>query len=176
MKVSAMAIFISGSANLLSFILSTTRITNTIMNSLMVVINDRFSYLLVLMLFLFIVGCLLDTIASIILIAPIMVPLGIQLGVAPLHLGVRFVINLVIGFVTRRLDITCHRLCNHRLKFEEVVRGSMPFLIVEILALSFWRFPGADHVAARSGRRITPQRRILMSSTVNRLPAYPGSL
>ena len=42
----------------------------------------------------------MDTVAAIIIIAPVIVPLGITLGLDPLHLGMIFVINLVIGYVT----------------------------------------------------------------------------
>ena len=46
------------------------------------------------------VGALMDTVAAIIIIAPVIVPMGIELGLDPLHLGMIFVINLVIGYVT----------------------------------------------------------------------------
>jgi C4-dicarboxylate transporter DctM subunit len=134
--ISAMSVFITGSAKLLSVILSSTRLTQTIVSSLMVFINDQTTYLVILMLFLFVVGCLLDTITSIIIIAPILVPLGIQLGVDPLHLGVLFVINLVIGFVTPPFGYNLFIAVSiSRLKFEEVVKGTLPFLIVEIFAV-----------------------------------------
>jgi C4-dicarboxylate transporter DctM subunit len=135
--VSSMSVFITGSAKLLSVILSTTRLTQSIISSLMVFINDKVTYLAVLMVFLFIVGCLLDTITSIIIIAPILVPLGIQLGVDPLHLGVLFVINLVIGFVTPPFGYNLFTAVSvSGLKFEDVVKGAFPFLLVEIMGSS----------------------------------------
>jgi C4-dicarboxylate transporter DctM subunit len=134
--ISAMSVFIIGSAKLLSVILSSTRLSQTIISSLMVLINDPATYLIVVMIFLFVVGCLLDTITSIIIIAPILVPLGIQLGIDPLHLGVLFVINLVVGFVTPPFGYNLFTAVSvSGLKFDEVVKGVFPFLLVEILAV-----------------------------------------
>ena len=49
-------------------------------------------YLAVLMALLFLVGCLMDTIPSILILAPILVPVGVQFGLDELHLGVLFCI------------------------------------------------------------------------------------
>lgn len=136
-RVSAMSVIITGSAKLLSVILSSTRLTQSIVSYLITFINDSATYLIVLILFLLIVGCLLDTIAAIIIIAPILVPLGIELGVDPLHLGVLFVVILVIGFVTPPFGVNLFTAVSITgLKFEEVVKGSLPFLAVELVAIA----------------------------------------
>jgi C4-dicarboxylate transporter DctM subunit len=117
-------------------ILATARVTNTMVSFLSLFIHNRFTYLIVLNLFLFIVGCLLDTIGAIIIIAPLLVPLGIQLGIDPLHLGVLFVINLVIGFVTPPFGYNIFTAVSiSGLRFEQVVKGTLPFLAVEIMAV-----------------------------------------
>ena len=136
MRTSAMGVFITGSANLLSFVLSNTKLTTTISETLLRFIHNKATFILVLMLFLFVVGCLLDTIAAIIIIAPLMVPVGIQLGCDPLHIGVLFVINLVIGFVTPPFGYNLFTAASITgLKLEEVVKGSLPYLAAEIFAL-----------------------------------------
>jgi C4-dicarboxylate transporter DctM subunit len=143
-RVSAITVFICGVAKLLSVILSATRLTQQIGEFLFTFINNQASYLLVLMLFLFVVGCLLDTVGAIIIIAPIMVPLGIQLGMDPLHLGVLFVINLVIGMVTPPFGYNLFTAISiSKLKFEDVVKGTLPFLAVEFIAIAILAlFPG----------------------------------
>jgi C4-dicarboxylate transporter DctM subunit len=135
-RVSAMCVIITGAAKLLSVILSTTRLTQTIVSSLIVYIDTPATYLIVLILFLLVVGCLMDTIASIIIISPILVPLGLELGIDPLHLGVLLVIVLVIGFVTPPFGVnlfTAVAITGE--KFERVVKGALPFIAVELVAI-----------------------------------------
>jgi C4-dicarboxylate transporter DctM subunit len=135
-RVSCITVFICGVAKLLMVILAAARVTNTMVSFLSLFIHNRFTYLIVLNLFLFIVGCLLDTIGAIIIIAPLLVPLGLQLGIDPLHLGVLFVINLVIGFVTPPFGYNIFTAVSiSGLRFEQVVKGSLPFLAVEIVAV-----------------------------------------
>lgn len=137
MRTSAMGVFITGAANLLSFVLSNTKLTAAISTALLNVIHSKATFIIVLMLFLFVVGCLLDTIAAIIIIAPLLVPVGIQLGCDPLHIGVLFVINLVIGFVTPPFGYNLFTAASITgLKLEEVVKGTLPYLAVEMVALA----------------------------------------
>jgi C4-dicarboxylate transporter DctM subunit len=140
----AMVNFIIGAANMLSWIMSMTNAATTISNILMQFVTNQYVYLLVLMLFLFFVGALMDTVAAIIIFAPIFVPFGIALGVDPLHIGVLFVINLVIGYVTPPFGYNLFTACSITgLKFNQVVKGVMPFLIVELAVIFLIAFvPG----------------------------------
>lgn len=135
-ETAAMVDFIIAAANLLSWIMSVTKISTKIVDFLMIFVSNKYTYLLVLMLLLFLVGALIDTVAAIIIIAPIIVPLGVKLGLDPLHLGIIFVINLVIGYVTPPFGYNLFTACSITgLKFDKVVRGVLPFLILEIIAV-----------------------------------------
>ena len=77
----------------------------------------------------------MDTVAAIIIIAPVIVPLGITLGLDPLHLGMIFVINLVIGYVTPPFGYNLFTACSVTgLKFNDIVKGVWPFLLIEMAA------------------------------------------
>ncbi len=141
METSAMICFIIAVANVLSWIMSTTQVSTAIVNFLMQYVNSPIIYLLVLNLFLFLVGALLDNIAAIIIMAPILIPLGIQLGLDPLHLGVLFVINITIGFVTPPFGYNLFTACAITgLKFDRIVKGVLPFLLVEMLAVMIFAY------------------------------------
>jgi len=136
METAAMVDFIIAAANLLSWIMSVTQVSTLVINGLMTFINNKYTYLLMLMLLLFVVGALMDTVAAIIIIAPIIVPMGIELGLDPLHLGMIFVINLVVGYVTPPFGYNLFTACSVTgLKFNEVVKGSLPFLFIEMAAV-----------------------------------------
>jgi len=140
-ETSAMVMFIIAAAKLLGWIMVSTRLPITIGNFVVSIVQDKIIYILLLNLLLFFVGSLMDTIAAIILLAPIMVPIGLNYGLDPLHLGVVFVVNLVIGYVTPPFGynlFTASSITN--LKLEEVVKGVLPFLAIEmvlVLIISF---------------------------------------
>ncbi|MDY4010261.1 MAG: TRAP transporter large permease [Fusobacterium gastrosuis] len=141
LETAAMVDIIIAAANLLSWIMSTTGIGKTITNISASFINSKTTYLIVLMIILFIVGALMDTVAAIIIIAPVIVPLGIQLGLDSLHLGMIFVINLVIGYVTPPFGYNLFTACSITgLKFNEIVKGVWPFLLIEIAAVFLFAF------------------------------------
>lgn len=141
METAAMVNFIIAAANLLSWIMSVTKVSTIIIDFLTMFISNKYNYLLVLMLLLFFVGALIDTVAAIIIIAPIIVPLGIQLGLDPLHLGVILVINLVIGYVTPPFGYNLFTACSITgLKFDKIVKGVLPFLILELLLVMLFAY------------------------------------
>jgi len=144
METAAMVDFIIAAANLLSWIMSTSRVSTKIVDFLMTFVSNKYTYILMLMLLLFFVGALMDTVAAIIIISPIIVPLGLQLGLDPLHLGMIYVINLVIGYVTPPFGYNLFTACSITgLKFDKIVRGVMPFLLVEMgLVMLFAYVPG----------------------------------
>lgn len=141
METAAMVDIIIAAANLLSWIMSVTQISNQVVGFLSGFIVNKYIYLLVLMLLLFIVGALMDTVAAIIIIAPVIVPMGIQLGLDPLHLGMIFVINLVIGYVTPPFGYNLFTACSVTgLKFNDVVKGVFPFLLIEMAAVMLFAY------------------------------------
>jgi C4-dicarboxylate transporter, DctM subunit len=63
-------------------------------------IESRLVFLLALNLFLLLVGCLMDIFSAIVVVVPLIVPLGAAFGVDPVHLGIIFVANLELGYLT----------------------------------------------------------------------------
>lgn len=141
METAAMVGIIMGAANLLSWIMSVNNFGDMVTSTLGSFITSKYSYLIVLMILLFFVGALMDTVAAIIILAPVLVPFGIELGLDPLHLGMIFVINLVIGYVTPPFGynlFTAQSITG--LKFNDIVRGVMPFLIIELVSVFLFAF------------------------------------
>lgn len=141
METAAMVGIIMGAANLLSWIMSVNNFGDMVTNALGSFITTKYSYLIVLMILLFFVGALMDTVAAIIILAPVLVPFGIELGIDPLHLGMIFVINLVIGYVTPPFGynlFTAQSITG--LRFNEIVKGVMPFLIIELISVLLFAF------------------------------------
>lgn len=63
-------------------------------------IESPLVFLLALNLFLLLVGCLMDIFSAIVVVVPLIVPLGLAFGIDPIHLGILFVANLELGYLT----------------------------------------------------------------------------
>jgi len=63
-------------------------------------IESRWVFLLALNGFLLVVGCLMDVFSAIVVVAPLLIPVGLAFGIDPLHLGVIFLANMELGFLT----------------------------------------------------------------------------
>ncbi len=61
---------------------------------------SRVSFLLVLNIFLLLIGCLMDIMSAILIVAPLVAPIASTFDVHPVHLGIIFVVNLEIGYLT----------------------------------------------------------------------------
>ena len=64
------------------------------------VVSNKYLFLLMLNIFLLLVGCLMDIFSAIIVIVPLIAPLGDHFGIEPVHLAIIFIANLELGFLT----------------------------------------------------------------------------
>jgi C4-dicarboxylate transporter, DctM subunit len=99
-------------------------------------ITNRLVFLLVLNILLLIVGCLMDIFSAIIVVVPLITPIAARFGVHPLHLGIIFLTNLEIGYLTPPvgLNLFLGSLCFGR-SVTQLYRASWPFLLTLLLAL-----------------------------------------
>jgi C4-dicarboxylate transporter DctM subunit len=63
-------------------------------------VHSPIVFLLTLNVFLLLVGCLMDIFSAIIVVVPLMVPIGMAFGIDPVHLGIIFLANLELGYLT----------------------------------------------------------------------------
>lgn len=63
-------------------------------------VHSRFAFLLALNVCLLIVGCVMDMFSAIVVVVPIIVPLGAAYGIDPIHLGIIFLANMELGLLT----------------------------------------------------------------------------
>lgn len=98
-------------------------------------IDSRFVFLLALNALLLVVGCLIDIFSAIVVVVPLIVPIAAAYGVDPLHLGIIFLANLELGFLTPPVGMNLFLASSRFGKpLLAVYRDAAPFLL--ILALS----------------------------------------
>ncbi len=94
-------------------------------------IGSRLVFLLGLNLFLLLVGCLMDIFSATFVVVPLIVPVAAQFGIHPLHLGIIFIANLELGFLTPPVGLNLI-LASYRFdrSLIEVYRSSVPLLVI----------------------------------------------
>ncbi|MCM3761790.1 TRAP transporter large permease [Alkalihalobacillus oceani] len=133
---SAMVLLIVGSANIMSWILSTEQIPMLISGFISNFASSSAILMLVINLLLLFVGTFLELGAAIIILVPILLPLLGQFDINLVHFGVMMVVNLAIGLLTPPLGVNLFVAKSlSDLSFNHVVRAVIPFLAVVILNL-----------------------------------------
>ncbi|GHV89976.1 TRAP transporter subunit DctM [Spirochaetia bacterium] len=96
-------------------------------------ISSKYLFLLILNFALLIVGCLVDIFSAILIVLPLIMPLGEVYGIDPVHLGIIFLINMEAGFITPPVGLNLF-LASYRFKkpFLETARYVLPFLIIQL--------------------------------------------
>lgn len=132
----ALCTCIMGAAGSFTWLMSVTQMPTKFVNAVLPYLSSPALYMLMLIVVLLIVGALMDTLTSIILLAPILVPVGTALGIDPLHLGLTFCISMIVGFITPPFG--CNLFTSVAVtgqSFNKVVKGVIPYMIVEIIIL-----------------------------------------
>lgn len=101
-------------------------------------IHSQAMFLLALDGFLIIVGCLMDIFSAIVVVVPLIVPIAAVFGVHPVHLGIIFVANLELGYLTPPVGLNLF-LSSYRFNkpVMHIARASLPMLLVLAVAVLF---------------------------------------
>jgi C4-dicarboxylate transporter, DctM subunit len=99
-------------------------------------ITSKYTFLLLLNIFLLIVGCMLDIFSALVLVVPLILPIANGYGIDPIQLGIIFLTNLQIGYNTPPVGLDLF-LASYRFDtpIVELYRASIPFLVLLVLTL-----------------------------------------
>ncbi len=103
-------------------------------------INDRVSdpivFLILLNVLLLVLGAFLDVFSATVIMVPLILPIAVQYGIHPLHLGVIFIANLQIGYFTPPIGMNLF-IASYRFERPvlELYRACLPFMFVLLLVL-----------------------------------------
>ncbi|HSQ73966.1 MAG TPA: TRAP transporter large permease subunit [Bacteroidota bacterium] len=100
-------------------------------------ISSPIVFLLLLNVFLIVVGMMMDIFSAIFVVVPLIIPIAAAYGVDPVHLGIIFLANLEIGYLTPPVGLN---LFISSLRFDKpvftVVRAIIPFTLILLVALA----------------------------------------
>ncbi len=105
-------------------------------------VTDKWTFLILLNCFLLALGMMLDIFSAIVIIVPIILPIAIGYGIHPVHLGIVFLANMQIGYITPPVGMN---LFISSYRFErpvvEVYRATIPFFVLLlglVLVFTYW--------------------------------------
>ena len=129
-------LFIVSTAALFAWVLTMDRVPMIVSSFLLGLTDDPLMLLLLVNILLLLVGMILESIAAILIIAPIIAPALTAAGVDPLQLGIVFVLNLMIGLLTPPVGMSLYMVSIvARMPIHVVIRGTLPFLVPLMLSL-----------------------------------------
>jgi tripartite ATP-independent transporter DctM subunit len=100
------------------------------------------TFLIALLLFLLILGAILDIFSATVLIVPLLLPIAAQYGIDPIHLGIVFLAAMELGYLTPPVGLNLF-IASHRFNKDitEIYWATQPFLLVSLVAviiIAFW--------------------------------------
>ena len=99
-------------------------------------IQSPWVFLLVLNLWLLVVGCLMDIYSAIVIQVPLLLPLALRFHIDPIHLGIIFLANLEVGYLTPPVGLNLFMSSfRFRKPLPEVTRATLPIALVLFLAV-----------------------------------------
>lgn len=96
-------------------------------------IDSPLVFLIYLNLFLLVVGCLMDIFSATVVVVPLILPLGAAFGIDPIHLGIIFIANLELGYLTPPVGLNLF-LASYR--FEQPLLKVWRSVLVPLLLLA----------------------------------------
>lgn len=99
-------------------------------------VDSQLQFLLLLNLFLLVVGAMMDIFSAIVVVVPLIIPLALRYNVDPVHLGIIFLANLEIGYMTPPVGINLF-IASQRFKqpILKLFRATFPFLLIMLIWL-----------------------------------------
>lgn len=132
----AIVLFIMGAANLFSWLLAVSGAPQILVKYIFELTQNKWLILFMLNILLLFIGCFIDGIPAILLLAPILLPLVMKLGLDPVHFGVIFVLNMMIGNLTPPVGLTLLvTLRFSGVSLLDASRAVWPYLMLALITL-----------------------------------------
>lgn len=136
MVVAASVLFIVAAATPLGWLVAMGQIPQKVAQLVTMFTTNQYVVLFLINLFLLAIGAIMEANINLLIFAPILAPVAVAVGVDPLHFGIIFVLNIIIGLATPPFGV-----CNFvaagigKISVERAMKAILPFIAVEIVVL-----------------------------------------
>jgi len=105
-------------------------------------VTSQLTFLLLLLAFLLVLGAILDIFSAIVLVVPLILPVAVQFGVHPVHLGIVFLATMQLGYITPPVGLNLF-IASYRFErpIIELYLSTLPFffiLLISVVFIAFW--------------------------------------
>jgi C4-dicarboxylate transporter DctM subunit len=138
---SAMILFLIGAASIFGWMLTVQQIPNKLVTLISGVTTSPAVVLLLCNIILLVAGALLDNVAAITLLTPVMVPLVKAYGIDPHFFGLIMIVNLSIGQITPPIGMNlfvASNICG--VKVDKTIKQNWPFIITLVIDLFLFTY------------------------------------
>ena len=135
-KLTIMLLFIIANALILKHVLTEERIPQVITEAMLAAGFGPIMFLIVVNIILLIGGQFMEPSGLLIIVAPLVFPIAIELGIDPIHLGIIMVVNMEIGMITPPVGLNLFVTAGvARMSVTDVVKAALPWVSIMFLFL-----------------------------------------
>ncbi|WP_394757502.1 TRAP transporter large permease [Rhodoferax sp.] len=136
-KTTSVVMFLCAGAQVASYMITLADLPGILTEWLGPLIQYPTLLMAVMMVVLVLIGTALDLTPTILICAPVMLPIAVSAGIDPVYFGLMFVLNGAIGLITPPVGTVLNVVAGvGRMRMDEVIKGVNPFLITYILILA----------------------------------------
>jgi len=142
-KTTAIVMFLCAGAQVASYMITLADLPSVLTSWLGPLVQSPRVLMLVMMLVLVVIGTALDLTPTILIFAPVMLPIAVKAGIDPVYFGLMFVLNGAIGLITPPVGTVLNVVAGvGRMSMHQVIKGVNPFLIAyTVILFLFVLFP-----------------------------------
>ena len=142
-RSTAIVMFLCAGAQVASYMITLADLPTVLTGWLGTLVDSPRLLMVVMMVALVAIGTALDLTPTILIFAPVMLPIAVKAGIDPVYFGLMFVLNGAIGLITPPVGTVLNVVAGvGRMPLHEVIRGVNPFLLTYLAVLSlFVAFP-----------------------------------
>jgi len=136
-KTTAVVMFLCAGAAVASYMITLADLPSTLSGWLGPLVDNPRLLMAVMMVVLVLIGTALDLTPTILIFAPVMLPIAVKAGIDPVYFGLMFVLNGAIGLITPPVGTVLNVVAGvGRLSMHQVIKGVNPFLFSYVLVLA----------------------------------------
>jgi len=135
-KTTSVVMFLVAASMVASWLITVADLPGEVIKLLQPFMAHKTLLMLMIMALVLAVGTALDFVPTVLILTPVLMPLVVAAGIDPVYFGVMFIINNSIGLLTPPVGTVLNVVCGvARVPMAGVIRGVMPFLVAEVLAM-----------------------------------------
>lgn len=136
-KTTSVVMFVAAAAMVSAWLITVANVPAEIAGYMGPLVNSPLILMVVIMIFLLLIGLVMDLTPAILIFTPVLLPLVKMAGIDPVYFGIVMVINLCIGLITPPVGTVLYVGCGiSKISLADLTKGIWPFLLVHSIVLA----------------------------------------